>query len=1361
MIYDITDTKNFMEPYSSYSTNLQYGFVANIKTKNPQIQICKLPISYQSICGLVTLVLGTKISEGKYGELEVQFDHILGSKFLEVHFFSSRVVISGRFEISRDLSLTQTDELSIRYIPASTTIRKVTSLHFQTGKILLMGMDKDLNVVSGLLWKKTGNFMELPSLKKVAYNNQFIVRKDPLLNDSFYFQSHGPKAVTIQVIDSPRLEVKVSDKNGEVACKVVAESTIEGKSVVSEAWLSYQSMADPKTLVFVSKPAHYVQYVKQQTEMIPFFGDTTGNALVYTASVKKEVSGGVKNESLNARVLHNDKILFNIGGGRPQVVDPSKLSLNDKNNYEKNPGILWIDGNIYIENVGTGLDIIQCSPVDPILPSSSIKISCTFLYRLLYINIAPRTILLDAITKSSIIYLLFSTEDDKTAKNKDTTFVIVNMTDKKNIYTQSSTKTGQKLINAVLQATKSSIISYGYINLGLFGSKIYYLDYKIPSSTAKGDTPLVFKEAFTLTTAKYVNLDIKFGSNGSQSLFIISKRLFQAPHQEGQQFNEIKTVFHLKFNSTTPSLLKLEDNYPLSQNEDSSKQLEKPYFCVVNDHLFFAEGSISKPISVYTVKLDSTNESVFNYPVKEFRGVKAVQSVSCDPYNDLVHIVGITDDNIDTTGYVLLTLNIKMRDKGNQMVHSIRKIDLKTAPNIYAGYTDSNSQALVIFKEGNNYNLNTEGFLIQSQVPYISIDTKEAEIGGYSVEIEAHSDGVTQSKYQSIMQLRLKEFETGVSLTPLEMNSLPKLDNSLIKGGVLNFESLAIFDGVIDSVTLKSGAVPGGSSTMRRVNTLGDIKVSTGGSATFPNFQVLSQDGKFIFAYNSFNYYMKLGDETVFAGKDMSIRTASIFDVGLPLPMVVVVYRGKDGGINIGLFYPDGEGKDLKSYSFVDRKIDEQDKYSTLLESLSQITILRSGEPSSTLLTVVGVFNEPFPNISFLSFQLEIKSDSKDLTAISSYTSRLDSRVLSYSSVNAKGGVIVNSIILENSPSVRFSIFTSSKGQSGIIGERVVQEVNFNTGKFSGKVQNLTLTHSTKIQCSKPENIDANTNNDKQSMNCFVTNENYASYFLLLTLGNLEDFDKGGYNVIDPNTDILVSQVNNLPGYLAVSVKLRDHLAFVHLRKKVKGENVLSESSMIAVYSQRPKQLESIYGVVVKGSDLDLETDFGGKESGGAVSYDVGKGEEPNSYFLLVSSEKEVIKRYRFQPFQVAIGNIDGFKKGDSFTLNGLFGGKKGIQVLDKLVTIEENSGSSGSDSGGGSHSESSGDQDGGKESSSNWIYYIFGAIILILIIGLLIAGGVYFYLRYKNDDIDNLSMDTTNSTVESEIKIDFSSLLS
>lgn len=167
-----------------------------------------------------------------------------------------------------------------------------------------------------------------------------------------------------------------------------------------------------------------------------------------------------------------------------------------------------------------------------------------------------------------------------------------------------------------------------------------------------------------------------------------------------------------------------------------------------------------------------------------------------------------------------------------------------------------------------------------------------------------------------------------------------------------------------------------------------DIKIETGSSGpAFTDYKVLSLKGDFVFAYNPLNYYMRLGAETSFSGQDMTIWTAALFDIGLPLPMVVVVFADKDENVDLGVFYP--EGKTLKSYVLLVNKGDKQAKYSLLLNSFSKITIVKSSDPTVKRFMVVGVSNDPFPKISSISYYLDIKPDSKVLTPVSTSTSRL------------------------------------------------------------------------------------------------------------------------------------------------------------------------------------------------------------------------------------------------------------------------------------------------------------------------------------------------------------------------------------
>lgn len=63
------------------------------------------------------------------------------------------------------------------------------------------------------------------------------------------------------------------------------------------------------------------------------------------------------------------------------------------------------------------------------------------------------------------------------------------------------------------------------------------------------------------------------------------------------------------------------------------------------------------------------------------------------------------------------------------------------------------------------------------------------------------------------------------------------------------------------------------------------------------------------------------------------------------------------------------------------------------------------------------------------------------------------------------GGAIINALILEDSPSVRFSIFGFSEDRGDSVGELAVEEINFNVGKIAEKTKNLSITQETRISC--------------------------------------------------------------------------------------------------------------------------------------------------------------------------------------------------------------------------------------------------------------------------------------------------------
>lgn len=117
--------------------------------------------------------------------------------------------------------------------------------------------------------------------------------------------------------------------------------------------MSFNSIADPKTSISLSIPSTYLTYPNQNTQ-VPLYSDSTGNDLIYSAGVA--IPEGAS--PIEARVLHNDGVTFKIGGGRPEVPKASDLTEDNKSNEESNPDLLWVDSDVFIENVGTGFDII-------------------------------------------------------------------------------------------------------------------------------------------------------------------------------------------------------------------------------------------------------------------------------------------------------------------------------------------------------------------------------------------------------------------------------------------------------------------------------------------------------------------------------------------------------------------------------------------------------------------------------------------------------------------------------------------------------------------------------------------------------------------------------------------------------------------------------------------------------------------------------------------------------------------------------------------------------------------------------------------------------------------------------------------
>lgn len=103
------------------------------------------------------------------------------------------------------------------------------------------------------------------------------------------------------------------------------------------------------------------------------------------------------------------------------------------------------------------------------------------------------------------------------------------------------------------------------------------------------------------------------------------------------------------------------------------------------------------------------------------------------------------------------------------------------------------------------------------------------------------------------------------------------------------------------------------------------------------------------------------------------------------------------------------------------------------------------------------------------------------------------------------------------------------------------------------------------------------------------------------------------------------------------------------------------------------------------------------------------------------------------------VKDVSKFTKADSFTVNGVFGGKKQSMTFEKLVDFN----GSGSDD---------------KGSRPNWIFYIVGALAALIIV-VFIAGVLFLFLRPKNAGEDSSPQDLDDSVINNESESDYSRL--
>ena len=170
-------------------------------------------------------------------------------------------------------------------------------------------------------------------------------------------------------------------------------------------------------------------------------------------------------------------------------------------------------------------------------------------------------------------------------------------------------------------------------------------------------------------------------------------------------------AFRLTFNPVYPQMLNIADIYPL-------EGYDKPLFCSTGMHIHIIESGQGgvQSTRVQSYNTDSSDGSIYSFPISEFVQITSVHSITCENATDLVHILAT---RIDGQKVVVTLRGEASQETPETRIHSIIPVEADESSKISAQVSRRpHEESVLVISSG----LTSSGYVFQPYSPRIVID---------------------------------------------------------------------------------------------------------------------------------------------------------------------------------------------------------------------------------------------------------------------------------------------------------------------------------------------------------------------------------------------------------------------------------------------------------------------------------------------------------------------------------------------------------------------------------------------------------------------------------------------------------------
>ena len=628
-------------------------------------------------------------------EDRVQFDirRSFDNNQLDVVVFSPKYIHYHPLELVSDMEFRlregHSQGFSIDFYQDDENIEFLESARVFNNVIVLAGISEKGEPAATLVWIKENNRMSINIADNInGYADtdfEILVNEDEFDANSYNLQVFGINHHILMMLSTPVVTFQFSESRKESAigdkptdCKLVAVFKDEKKSKF-ELDFSYQVVTDPKGDVSIDFPEKVKIYSSTKNTIYGYFNSMVGNA----PSFKVDLVGGT---NAQAKVLYADQLSLN--------------SLNDKlpTNDHNNSQILSMGKGYYAKasrgnNGDNVLQIVKCQ-------RNSENISLDLNCEKVPIKAAERIS-----TAEEPLYLLQGIADRHGSKfitlvRLGETLHLVVMDHKSE--EKSSTKVlkfTQPITDAVMEIHDERLI--------VFGTEKENREILSVSLDIK---TLFEREDITMETVKHIYshdicpVKIEYFPEETHSLLIYSECKASDGYTNSQ-------AFRLTFNPIYPQRLSIADIYPL-------EGFDKPLFCSTGKHIHIIETGERgvRSLRVESYNTDSSDGSIYVFPIGEFVELSSVQDITCETSTDLVHILAT---RIDKQRVVVTLRGEASQETPETRIHSVIPVESSGDSRISAQVSRRPHEESILIISSTS---GTSGYVFQPYSPRIIID---------------------------------------------------------------------------------------------------------------------------------------------------------------------------------------------------------------------------------------------------------------------------------------------------------------------------------------------------------------------------------------------------------------------------------------------------------------------------------------------------------------------------------------------------------------------------------------------------------------------------------------------------------------